>query len=185
MTIEASEETTSENESLEHQEEKIETKAERKQERKPERPEDKPSRTDTGTLFQEKIDSLHKDLSTVRKENKALKAENDELRGKVSGFELKAKKSEAISAAMSEIGEDFEIPSDKLPVLEKLVTQLQDGDDLADSVKSLVETIKTPKSKPRRFEAPWGGNSTSGKPGDKPIEKLSDAPKIDWSAQKS
>lgn len=146
---------------------------------KGETPSDKPApKASADNIYQEKIDALHGDLSKVRGDNKTLKSERDELKAKVEAFELKERKSGALREAMGSIGDDFEIASDKMPTLEKLVDKLQDGEDLQSSILDLVNTVKSPKQQQKRFETPWGSgaptNAHNSGPSFQPGQKLTE-----------
>jgi len=98
-------------------------------------------------MYQEKIDRLHVDLNGVRGKLKTLETERDQLKAQVNEFTVKEKKSTAFTAALSDLGEDFEIASEKLPELNKVVAGLADGEGLEDTIKSLVNAAKTSKTK--------------------------------------
>lgn len=115
---------------------------------------DKPERVSSNSLWEDKVRNLHKDLSNERKTVKTLRQENDTLKKSVGTFELKAKKSAALDTALSEIGEDFEVSSDRLSKLKGMIDSMQDGDGLSEAITDAVDLVKTPRQK-NKFGTPF------------------------------
>lgn len=133
-----------------------------------------PKGADKTSYLEEKIESLTKALNSTRAENKGLKAERDEFAGKVATFELKTKKSEALDAAMAGLGEDFEVPADKMPRVKELLAEIPDSETLGEKVAGFLELVKAPKSKPGPIMSPYAGTGQQHAPGQswQPGQKL-------------
>lgn len=127
-----------------------------------------PSNNDEKSLLLEKIDALHADLRKERGTIKDLKKERDTLAGQVTEFTLKDKKQTALTKALSEIGEDFEVPSEKMAELNELVADLKDSEELEAKVAKFVGLVKTTKAKAPKITTP-------SLPGTKPAAEKPDA----------
>jgi len=122
------------------------------------------------SLWKEKIEALHSDLAKERKTIKDLKTANATLENENNGFKLKAKKADALNTALGNLGEDFEVPSDKLGKLNGLIEKLGDGDDLAASIAEFVDVVKETKQKEATIiNSPFAGPATTQTPGTKEL----------------
>lgn len=137
----------------------------------------KDERVTTESLYDDKITRLHADLRKERDDLKATRKERDELLAKVNDFTVKEKKSDALSKALSELGEDFEVPSDKLPVLSKLIGKIADSETLAEDIAEAVTGFKSPKVKEQTIlNTPFGGPAPAGQ---KSGKNMTDAEKME------
>lgn len=127
------------------------------------KPESNSNKVSAESLWEDKVSRLNADLHKERQELKKLRAERDELAKSVSDFTIKEKKSEALNAALSNLGEDFEISSDKLPTLNKLITKIADSETLAEDIAEAVSLVKSPKARETAplINTPFGGPATA------------------------
>lgn len=107
-------------------------------------------------MHEEKVQSLHRDLSKERAELKRLREENEALKSENGTFKLNQKKSEAFDVALQSLGEDFEIPSENIPKVKGLLAKLPDSETLQEEVAGLLDLVKAPKAK-QSFGSPFTG----------------------------
>ena len=108
------------------------------------------------SMHEEKVGTLHKDLSKERAEIKRLREENETLAKENGTFKLNHKKSEAFDAAVAGLGEDFEIQPDKVPKVKEFLAELPDSETLADKVAGFLDLVKAPKAK-QKFGSSFTG----------------------------
>lgn len=124
------------------------------------------------STYEEKKAELLKDLSSVRGKNKDLEGKLSEAEKKVAAYELKEKKSTAFDAAVAALGEDFELPTDKLTKVKAFLDELPDSETLNEKVVEFLDLVKAPKAKPAPVKSPFSPNAPPApKDGNKPLSQ--------------
>jgi len=115
------------------------------------------------SLYKDKIDALHSDLSSVRALNKDLGTKLSTAEAELAGYKLAEKKTGMLGEIQEKLG-DFEIPADKLGKLQGLIKVLPDGDDLGDRITEMVDLIKVPKTtgEPKPPYSSFSGGTPTG-----------------------
>ena len=111
-------------------------------------------------MHEEKVNTLHTDLSKVRGKNKELSDKLTSVEKELADLRLEKKKSVAFDAAKAALGEDYEVPDEKLPKVKAFLAELQDSETLDTKVAEFLDLVKAPKVK-QKFSSPYSGTPTN------------------------
>ena len=110
---------------------------------------------DEKSYLLEKIEALHKDLNKERSTIKELRKANEDFTLKLNQVALKEKKEAILDSNLANLGEDFEIPSNKLPKLKNVISAFGDSENLETLIADAIDGYKAPKQKARVNSTPF------------------------------